>query len=200
MQNAENQQDFGADYYQRYYKDPNTRVAEPSYYQRLAQFIGAYMAYLDIPIRSILDLGCGSGTLKEPLEKQFKKASYVGVEKSSYACRQYGWENGCASTFWSAFPFDIVVCHDVLQYLDNIRAADAIENFNSLTHKVLYFSVLTHEDWHQHVDQDLTDNNVFLRKASWYRKRLAENFKNLGGGIYIHRQLDTVVYELEGEI
>ena len=200
MSDNEHQERFDEDYYYRYYSDPSTRVSTPSYYRCVARFVAAYCDYIDIPVTRILDLGCGTGELKSPLEAEFRKATYLGVERSRHACEKYGWENDCASTFWAPEPFDLVVCHDVLQYLDDKLANVALANFSTLTSQALYFSVLTQEDWDHHVDQRLTDNDVFLRSADWYRKRLRKQFRNLGGGMYLLRSHDSVVYALEGDV
>lgn len=191
---------FDNDYYQRYYLNKATRVANPNYYKRLAKFLAAYSAYLGVSVARILDLGCGVGGLQAPLLQEFKKVHYSGIEHSRHACEKYGWEYACASSFSAPQAFDLVICHDVLQYLDAERADKALCNFAQLTNKILYFSVLTKEDWRDHVDQHLTDDNVFLRPASWYRKRLGKQFKNLGGGVYLERGNEAVVYALEGEL
>ncbi len=189
---------FDAGYYRRYYVNPRTRVADPDYYTRLAQYIGAYCRLLHISVRSILDVGCGTGTLQKPLEREFKGARYEGLEFSTYACEQYGWTQGCASNYAPNRSFDLVLCHDVLQYLDDKKAAAALTNFGRLSGQVLYFSVLTEEDWQTNVEQALTDDNVHLRNANWYRRRLKNRFQNLGGGVYLKVGNDAVVYALEG--
>ncbi len=199
MSEKEGEQRFDHGYYERYYLNKATRVATPAYYRRLATFLAAYCAYLDVRVSKILDIGCGVGGLKAPSLEAFPKATYVGIERSHHACEQYGWQSGCASTFSSAEPFDLVICHDVLQYLDADLADKALTNFGTLTNKILCFSVLTKEDWRDHVDQHLTDDKVFLRPASWYRKRLSKRFRNLGGGVYLERKNEAVVYALEGE-
>ena len=193
-----NARKFDSAYYRRYYLNPRTRVADPEYYDRLAQFVAAYCDLLDVKIRSILDIGCGTGALQKPLLQRFKRARYQGLEFSSYACEQYGWTQGCASNYGGDGAFDLVLCHDVLQYLDDKTAAAALTNFARLTRKVLYFSVLTDEDWQENVDQELTDDDVHLRAAGWYRRRLKNQFQNLGGGIYLKAGNDAVVYALEG--
>ena len=189
---------FNANYYRRYYQDRCTRVADPEYYRRLARFIASYSALLDISIKTIVDLGCGTGALQKPLLAEFKRAVYTGIEQSPYACEKYGWVRACASEFGTAQAYDLVVCHDVMQYLDDTRAAKALGNFHKLAGKLVYFSVLTEEDWQLNVDQNLTDRDVYLRPAQWYRRRLKSKFKNLGGGLYLVAANDAVVYALEG--
>ena len=76
---------------------------------------------------SILDAGCGIGLLRAPLLRAFPRAHYTGLEYSDYLCERYGWTQGSLANF-RADPFDLVVCYDVLQYLDDRTAARAIAN------------------------------------------------------------------------
>ncbi|MFP6780069.1 MAG: class I SAM-dependent methyltransferase [Gammaproteobacteria bacterium] len=188
---------FNDTYYTRYYVDPKSRVAEPTYFENLARFIASYARLLDIRIRTIVDLGCGIGTLKKPLLKRFPKATYVGVDVSEYACEKYGWEHSTISDYWSPNEFDLVVCHDVVQYLEDQQAKAAIRNFDTLCGGLLYFSVLTEEDYLENCDKSRTDSAVHLRTAQWYRRRTKPLFRNLGGGVYIGRDSDVAVYALE---
>lgn len=192
-----NKTTFDGPYYARFYENRTTRVAEPVYFERLGRFIGAYCGLLDIRIRSIVDLGCGTGTLKRPLQKRFPKADYTGVDISPYACAKYGWECGSASDYSAPDGFDLVVCHDVVQYLSDKEAKATLRNFSGLCRGVLYFSVLTQEDWNENCDKARTDANVNLRSAAWYQRRLQRDFRNLGGGVYLIRSCDIAVYALE---
>jgi 2-polyprenyl-3-methyl-5-hydroxy-6-metoxy-1,4-benzoquinol methylase len=188
---------FDDAYYTRYYFDPKSRVAEPKYFENLARFLSAYAALVDIQIRSIVDLGCGIGTLKNPLLKRFPKASYTGVDVSEYACEKFGWELATISDYCSPNEFDLVVCHDVVQYLDDKQAKAALRNFATLCGGLLYFSVLTEEDYSENCDKSRTDSAVHLRSAEWYRRRTKQYFRNLGGGVYIERDSDVAIYALE---
>ena len=40
-------------------------------------------------------------------------------------------------------------------------------------------------------------NCAHLRAAAWYRRRLGAHFHNAGGGIYIKRDANVVLYSLE---
>ena len=187
---------FDGRYYARYYADPRTRVADAEYYARLARFISAYAGFLDLRIESILDLGCGIGALCEPLLAALPGCRYSGVEISEYACARHGWTH-CSIASYRADPHNLVICHDVLQYLDGREASAALANFDSLCDGLLYFSVLTREDWRDNCDQSRTDGNVYQRSARWYRQRLKPAFRNLGGGMYLSRRSNGVVYALE---
>ena len=188
---------FDESYYTRYYLNNATRVAGPDYYQRMAKFVAAYSKVLDVSVRSIIDLGCGTGAFKQPLEKAFKGAKYVGVEASSYACETYGWEHASLIDYSNMERFDLVVCHDVLQYLNDREAHRAIKNFDKVCEYLLLCSVLTEEDWERSCDQNRTDGDVHLRSTDWYRSRLGKYFVNVGGGLFVSRQTDVVLYHLE---
>ena len=57
--------------------------------------------------------------MRAPLLRCFPRARYTGLEVSPYLCERYGWEQGSLVDLDSSSrPFDLVVCYDVLQYLD----------------------------------------------------------------------------------
>jgi len=188
---------FDEAYYRKYYQNPRTRVADGTSCAALADFIFAYLRYLEIPIRRVLDIGCGTGLWRREVRRHIPEAAYVGVEKSAYACRKYGWEQGCLTTFRSVEPFDLVICSDVLQYLDETEAEAALRNLAGLAQAAVYLKILTLEDWQHNCDRAITDGHVHLRRASWYRKRLRTNFRECGGGLFLKKGASAVLYELE---
>ncbi|MGR9089109.1 MAG: class I SAM-dependent methyltransferase [Gammaproteobacteria bacterium] len=187
---------FDEAYYERYYIKRATRVAEPVYFANVARLIEAYCGLLEIDVRSVLDLGCGIGSLKKPLAKSFPKADYTGVDISPYVCAKYGWELAAVDDY-RGDAADLVVCHDVVQYLPPGAAKAAIRNLAEHCNEVLFFSVLTREDWEGKCDKSRTDSDVYLRDASWYRSKLSRHFRNLGGGLYLSRSSEIAVYALE---
>ncbi len=164
---------FDAEFYRRYYVDPATRVASRADALRLGRFVCAYAAYLGFKPKRVLDAGCGLGHLRAPVREFFPRARYVGLETSEYLCRRYGWLRESIADYAPTEPFDLVICHDVLQYVEDDRAASrAIRNLGRLSRGALYFSVLTAEDWRRNADRARTDSGVRLRPAAWYRTRL----------------------------
>ena len=188
---------FDASFYRRYYLDPRTRVVTGPEMARRAELIAAFVRHGEFKVRSILDLGCGLGLMRDPLLRQFPRARYTGVETSAYLCEQYGWEQGSAATFSARRPFDLVVCYDVLQYLTSREAAAAIRNLGRLSVGVLHFGVLTRQDWDLYCDQRNTDRNVHIRPGSWYRRRLAPGFINAGSGMFVRRGAPIHLWELD---
>ncbi len=186
---------FDQAYFQRFYENPTTRVAAPADYGNLARFIAAYLRLLNLPVARILDVGAGVGGFQRPLVREFPGCEYQGIDVSQYACARYGWQQ-CSIVDFTQGHFDLVICHDVAQYLSARDAAQALRNLAELCHGVLYFSALTREDWRDNCDQQRTDGAVHLRSTRWYAERLKPAFRNAGGGVFIARRANAVCYSL----
>jgi len=190
---------FDRGYYDRYYEDPKTRVSSGADAKRLAQLLGAYLRYLDQPVRNVIDLGCGSGQMRAALRGEFPGASYLGVERSEYACNRYGFTRGSVVDFKTRGRFDLVICKGVLQYLTRSEAERALETLAALCRGCLYLEALTREDWDDACDQRRTDGAVYLRRASFYKTRLRKHFRSAGGGLFLHERSPVVLYSLESQ-
>ncbi|MGQ0430570.1 MAG: class I SAM-dependent methyltransferase [Gammaproteobacteria bacterium] len=188
---------FDARFYRRYYLDPKTRVASRADTERLGRFVCAYVAYLGFTVKRVLDAGCGLGHLRGPVRERFPGARYVGLETSDWLCRRHGWTRGSIASYAPRQPFDLVFCHDVLQYLPDRDAVAALANLARLSRGALYFSVLTQEDWRRNADRARSDGTMRLRSAAWYRNRLLRHFRPLGGGLLVRRGFDPLLWELE---
>ncbi len=188
---------FGAAYFRKFYLDPATRVVTRSEMSNRATLIAALLKQLQIPIRSILDAGCGIGLLRQPFARALPRARYTGLELSEYLCRRYGWRHGSVATFTARKPFDLLLCYDVLQYLDDTQAAFAIVNMARLTRAALYVSALTHEDWRDNCDRSRTDRAVHLRSGAWYRRRLGKAFHYVGCGVWLRKDVAAIQWDME---
>jgi len=188
---------FDAAFYKRYYVDRKTRVASRAEAVRLGRFACAYAAYLGFTVSRVLDAGCGLGHFRVPVREFFPRARYVGLETSDYLCRRFGWMQASIAGYAPKEGFDLLLCHDVLQYLDDRSAVRALANLGRLSRGALYFSVLTAEDWRRNADRARTDSGVRLRPAAWYKARLLRHFRPVGGGLLVRRGYDPLLWELE---
>lgn len=188
---------FDADYYRRFYGNPATRVMPHAVVARLAGFLTSYIAYLEVPVSRVLEYGPGTGALRDALLKCWPAARHVGVELSAHACQTYGWTEGSVVNARPKGRFDLVVCYDVLQYLNDVDATRALANLTENPAPLLFFSALTEGDLAENCDPQLTDTDAFLRSAKWYRERLTGSHLNLGGGLWLKKDADIVVFELE---
>ncbi len=162
-----------------------------------AAVIASLLGHLQIPVRRILDAGCGLGLLRGPLADLYPRARYSGLESSPYLCERFGWILGSVADFAPSKPFDLTICYDVLQYLPDAQAAHAIANFARLTRAALYVSALTVEDWRDNCDRSRTDRDVHLRSGEWYRRRLLRSFRYMGVGVWLRRNVAATLWDME---
>jgi SAM-dependent methyltransferase len=188
---------FDAEFYRRYYRDPATRVSTRAEQARLADLACAYAAYLGFRVRRVLDAGCGLGHMRQPIERFFPRARYVGLEASEYLARRCGWVHASLEDYRPRAPFDLIICHDVLQYLDDRAAVRAIANLGRISRGALYVTALTLEDWRSTADRTRSDGLVHLRPADWYRSRLRRHFRSVGAGLLVRRGYAPVLWQLE---
>ena len=189
--------DFDRDYYQRFYFNPRTAVTSRAEMRARARLIVGCVQYLGLPVRRILDAGCGVGLLRAPLKRALRSADYVGLEFSPYLCQRYGWRQGSIETFRTRERFELVICYDVLQYLSPAQARRAIGNLARLCRGALYFGALTSEDWRDNCDQTRTDRIAGLRPGAWYRRELARAFRPIGCGMWLKRELNLTLWNLD---
>jgi SAM-dependent methyltransferase len=188
---------FGADFYQRFYMSPRTRVTTRDEMTRRAGLIAAVVKQLEIPVHRILDAGCGLGWMRGGLARAFPKARYVGLEVSEHLCDRYGWVQGSLATFRPRARFDLIICYDVMQYMSDAEAVRALTNLGRLCRGALYFHAPTVEDWRRNADRTCSDAQIRLRATQWYRARLARNFRHAGCGVYVRRGVPVMQWELE---
>lgn len=191
---------FDEAYYQRFYFDKKTSVIDPEHARRLGAFVCAYLAYLRVPVRRVLDMGCGIGLWREAVHQHFPAAGYQGVEFSPYLCERYGWEQGSVIDYRprDGESFDLVICQGVLPYLSPADLKQALANLGRLSRGGLYIEAVAREDYERDIiDEELTDPRLFRHRAELYRRGLSPAFKELGGGVWLSRRADVPLFELE---
>jgi SAM-dependent methyltransferase len=188
---------FDASFYKRFYLNARTRVTSREEMRRRAQAVAALTAHLQVPVRRILDAGCGLGWMRAPLLRAFPGARYVGLEISEHLCDRYGWRRGSLASFRDPAGFDLIICYDVMQYLSDRDAARALGNLGDLSRGALYFHAPTLEDWRENADVSVSDGDIRLRSVHWYRARLARHFRHAGFGLHMRRGVPLLQWELE---
>jgi 2-polyprenyl-3-methyl-5-hydroxy-6-metoxy-1,4-benzoquinol methylase len=188
---------FSAAYFRKFYLNAATRVVTAAEMRSRAELIVSALKQCQIPVRRILDAGCGIGLLRKPFKEFLPRARYAGLEASEYLCSRFGWTFGSIVEYAPRKPFDLVICYDVLQYLPDAEASRAIVNLSRLSRAALYVSALTTEDWRENCDRSRTDRAVHLRSGAWYRRRLNKWFRYVGFGVWIRKNVTAILWEME---
>ena len=186
-------------YFQRWYRREDIGGAA-----RLARKVQLAVAtaeyYLERPIRSVLDVGCGEGAWRAPLLKLRPKLTYLGFDSSDYAVRRYGrtrnlhparfgdfaWLRPCA-------PVDLLICSDVLHYVPSRELRQGVEGLSELCAGVAFLETFAAEDAF-----DGDHDGFQSRPAAWYRRQFSQaGFTGVGSHFWLAPGLGEDVAALE---
>jgi SAM-dependent methyltransferase len=113
-------------YFDRWYRDPTDRVAtRETLARKVHMAVGLAEYLLDQRITNVLDVGCGEAPWLPALKRIRRDIRYVGVDSSDYVVARFGKSRhirrgslGELHKLALRGPFDLIVCADVLQYVD----------------------------------------------------------------------------------
>ncbi len=186
---------FDAAYYRRFYRGPG-RVHGAREVAHLASGVCGIAGWLGVELRTVLDVGAGTGLWRSWFRRHRPRVRYRSVDVSSHACAVYGHEHRDISRWRAAERFDLVVCHSVLQYLSPPAAERAIDHLGSMCRGLLYLEAVTTEDLAV-LDPAATDMAFHARSARWYRTRLTRHFVQIGAGLWASARSGVALYALE---
>ncbi len=186
---------FDADYYRRFYG--HRPVHGPKQIAELAMAVTSFAAWWKLPIKSALDVGAGKGYWRDWLAEHRPRVRYHGLDASGYACRTYGHEQANISTWEARRSYDLVICQSVLQYLTDADATSAISTLGAACRGIMFVEVPTRLDRAEIIDADRTDMAVHWRTGEWYRTRFANDFVELGCGLWASRSAPIPLFEME---
>ena len=186
---------FDAAFFKRFYS--TSPVHSRTKVNTLATAVHAMCQWWEVPVRSVLDVGAGLSYWRDWYATTHPKVKRLSVDISEHACEKYSHECHDIASWFPTRQFDLVVCHSVLQYLNDKQAIAAIGNLAKATRGVLYLEVPTSADLRNAVDKKTTDLNIYTRTGDWYRKRLNRHFVQAGAGLWVARGNGTTLYELE---
>jgi len=185
---------FDTAYYKRFYGDNGAHDAEKI--AHLATAVHHLAAWWGINITSVLDVGAGMGMWRDWYHTSFPEVTVRSIDVSEHACKTWNHEQRDISTWRPRGKSDLVVCHSVLQYLDNQSVVQAFNNLAVATRHLMYLELPTKWDYENIIDESGTDLQVHHRSAQWYRKHLSEHFRQVGAGLWVPLN-GTPMYELE---
>lgn len=162
-------------YFDRWYRSAR-RVATPAGTRRKAALaLAAAEFLLGRDVRSVLDVGCGEGQWRGVLRRMRPGLRWVGVDPSPYVVRRFGRRRGIRpgsfaqlDTLRLGGPFDLIVCADVLHYLDRREIERGLPGLVRRLRGLAWIEAYTVEDV---IGGDRTGWHV--RRAAWYRNAFA---------------------------
>ncbi|MEY2553754.1 MAG: hypothetical protein QOC57_1614 [Ilumatobacteraceae bacterium] len=186
---------FDAAYYRRFYG--RGRVHDRQRIAQLGNGVVSLASWWRIPVRSVLDVGAGKGFWRDWLADAHPTVRYHGLDVSEHACRRYGHEQADIVSWKPRRTYDLVVCQSVLQYLDDTDATTVVQTLSVACRGLLVLEVPTIADRDTAIDPSCTDLDVHWRTGTWYRKRLALGFTEVGAGLWLSHSSNAVLFELE---
>ena len=112
-------------YFDRWYRNPRSRVVTHAVVARKAgMVVGVAEYFLGRTVRSVLDVGCGEGHWYRALKRMRPRIRYQGIDPSPYVVERFGARRNIALGGFGNVEkhargrmFDVIVCSDVLQYV-----------------------------------------------------------------------------------
>ena len=188
-------------YFDRWYRNSKHERNSPALLERkvhMAVSLAEY--YLERPIRTVLDVGCGEAVWRAPLLKIRPKLNYRGVDSSEYAVSRFGRTRNIAFADFGQLeqlrfgaPVDLLVCSDVMHYIPDAQLKRGLKGFPELCGGLAFLEIWSKED-------DIIGDKIgFIeRPAKWYRNQFAKaGFTGCGSHSYLSTELRTGAAALE---
>lgn len=156
--------------------------------RKVALAVAVAEYHLERPIRTVLDVGCGEGVWRAPLRKLRPTVEYLGFDGSEYAIARYGARRalhlarfGDFATLRPCAPVDLLVCSDVLHYLDTRELDRGLPGLAELCGGVAFLETFARED-----AAEGDEHEFRARPARFYRDRFARlGFTALGSHCWL---------------
>ena len=174
-------------YFDRWYRQGGIGGA-----RRLARKVALAVAtaeyHLERPLRTVLDIGCGEGPWRAPLLKLRPDARYLGFDASAYAVARFGARRNLHLARFGDFaqlrpcpPVDLLVCSDVLHYLEARELDRGLPGLAELCGGIAFLETFSRED---RAEGD--EHGFRNRPAAFYRRRFdALGFTGLGSHCWL---------------
>ncbi len=128
------------------------------------------------------------------------EAAYLGIDSSEYAVERFGEHRNLrrgrfGDLGYHVFdePFDLVVCSDVLHYLDDEEILTGIDALVDRTGGVAVIDIFTEED-----DPEGDREGFHSRPAVWYRRVLEDaGLTAIGLQMYVPGEVAEVLETLD---
>jgi len=158
---------YDREYFDRWYRGPQRITSDTDVQRKVAMAVSVAEYFLRRSLLNVIDVGCGEAAWRRHLKAIRPRASYRGIDPSPYVAQNFRVRQarfGDLPTLRIKERFDLVVCADVLHYLDEKEIRRGLRALVPLARGVLFFEVLTRED-------DIVGDveGLIRRPAKWYR-------------------------------
>ena len=141
-------------YFDRWYRDPEHRVAtRADVARKAAMVVGIAESLLQRRVRSVLDVGCGEAPWRSALRRLRPAVRYTGVDPSPYVINRFGASRNIRLGTFGGLDaldlggrFDLIVCCDVLQYVSPCDLAPGLRAVAAHLGGVAYLEAYTSAD------------------------------------------------------
>jgi SAM-dependent methyltransferase len=156
---------YDRSYFDHFYRHPRERVSTRDGLERKVRMAVSITEYqLGRRIRSVLDVGCGEAPWFPVLRRMRRDVRYIGVDSSDYVIERFGKARnirrgslGELGSLRLPRDIDLIVCADVLQYVDTRDIERGLRTIRALLGGVAYIEAFTTEDgmegdqvdWHE---------------------------------------------------
>lgn len=185
---------FDDRYYTRFYGKDGAHDEEKISY--LATAVHNMCLWWGVDVSTVLDVGAGMGMWRDWYNTNYSNVDVHSIDVSEYACSTWNHELRNIAEWRPRKKYDLIICHSVLQYLDNDSIVRAIDNIAAATRHVMYLELPTKWDYENIVDETATDLQVYKRSAAWYRSKLTPYFQQVGAGLWV-KNSGLPMYQLE---
>lgn len=159
-------------YFDRWYRTAEyTAGASARLTRKVGIAVAACEYHLGRPIRSVLDIGCGEGAWRAPLLRLRPKLYYLGLDSSEYAIARYGRSRNLRLLSFAQLAeqrfkssFDLLICSDVVHYLDSKTLLRGLTGFAELGHGMAFMDLFCRGD-----EAEGDEVGWLRRSGSYYR-------------------------------
>ena len=188
-------------YFDRWYRDPRSRVVTPAVIARKAHLvIGVAEYFLGRTVRSVLDVGCGEGDWYRALKTMRPGIRYLGIDPSPYVVERFGRRRnmrlgafGDVAEHAGGRMFDAIICSDVMQYVAPPELRRGVEQIAAHLEGVAFLEA------HTTADALEGDMRGWHRRTPGYYRRLFTRAGLIACGphCYVGESLEDSVSALE---
>ena len=152
-------------YFERWYRDPSDRVSTRDGLERKVRMaVGVAEYVIGRSIRTVLDVGCGEAPWFSVLRRIRPAVQYTGIDSSEYVLQRFGESRHIRAGTLGDLPrmrfrkkIDLIVCADVLQYVETRDVERGLRAIRRLLGGVAYIEAFAtedemegdHVDWHE---------------------------------------------------